>query len=181
MQSTTSIAPASPNDTSSIIVMGVSASGKSTFAWQLAKQLQAKFIDGDDLHPRANIDKMASGQPLNDDDRAPWLTRINDAVYSLHSKQERGVIACSALKKQYRDAIRVNNANVTVIYLHASKEVLLARLTQRQGHFMKAKMIESQLATLEAPHDEPNTLIIDAEQPVDIMVAQICQQLTPQN
>lgn len=88
-----------------IIVMGVCGSGKSSIGLKVANALGAKFIDGDDLHPRANIQKMAAGNPLNDEDRAPWLERIRDAAYSLERKNELGVIVCSALKKQYRDQI----------------------------------------------------------------------------
>ena len=86
-----------------IIVMGVCGSGKSSVGLKVAEALGAKFIDGDDLHPKANIQKMAGGNPLNDEDRAPWLERIRDAAYSLEQKNETGIIVCSALKKKYRD------------------------------------------------------------------------------
>lgn len=154
---------------SSIIVMGVCACGKSTIGELLAKQTGRKFIDGDDLHPRANIQKMASGQPLNDEDRKPWLERIRDAAYSLESKNEHGVIVCSALKKQYRDQIREGNQNVTFLFLDGSKELIMERMRARQGHFMKENMVNSQFETLERPDGEPQTPII----PIDCSVQEV--------
>ncbi|KXF83437.1 gluconokinase [Enterovibrio coralii] len=148
---------------SSVIVMGVCASGKSTIGENIAKQMNRKFIDGDDLHPRANIQKMSSGQPLNDDDRMPWLERIRDAAFSLESKNEHGVIVCSALKKKYRDQIREGNENVTFLFLDGSKELILERMRARSGHFMKENMVNSQFETLERPVDEPNTLMISID------------------
>ncbi|WP_286303039.1 gluconokinase [Vibrio apostichopi] len=145
---------------SSVIVMGVSACGKSTVGEQLAKKLGRKFIDGDDLHPRANIQKMASGQPLNDDDRIPWLERVSDAAYSLESKNEHGIIVCSALKKKYRDQIRKGNKNITFLFLDGDIDLILQRMRQRQGHFMKENMIKSQFETLERPDNEPDTVVI---------------------
>ncbi|MBV7298713.1 gluconokinase [Enterovibrio paralichthyis] len=148
---------------SSVIVMGVCASGKTTVGEMLAKQLNRKFIDGDDLHPRANIQKMASGQPLNDDDRAPWLERIRDAAYSLESKNEHGVIVCSALKKKYRDQIREGNENVTFLFLDGDMALIMERMRARSGHFMKENMVKSQFETLERPEGEPKTLFIDID------------------
>ncbi|QIR15862.1 gluconokinase [Shewanella aestuarii] len=153
-----------------IIVMGVSGSGKSTVGQQLATSLNAKFIDGDDLHPRANINKMANGEPLNDADRAPWLERIADAVYSIESKNETGVIVCSALKKCYRDRIRQGNNQVYFLYLHGDYQLILQRITARRGHFMKQNMLDSQFATLEVPLNEPNTVIVDIDNSIEDIV-----------
>lgn len=162
---------------SSVIVMGVCACGKSTIGEQLAAQLGRKFIDGDDLHPRANIQKMASGQPLNDDDRTPWLERIRDAAYSLESKNEHGIIVCSALKKQYRDQIREGNQNVTFLFLDGDKALIMERMRQRQGHFMKENMVNSQFETLERPDNEPNTVVINIDASVDEIIEQAIARL----
>ncbi|GAB7219177.1 gluconokinase [Vibrio comitans] len=148
---------------SSIIVMGVCASGKSTIGAQLAQKLGYKFIDGDDLHPRANIQKMASGMPLDDDDRTPWLERIRDAAYSLESKNEHGIIVCSALKKKYRAQIREGNGNVTFLFLDGSMDLIMERMKQRKGHFMKLNMVTSQFEALERPDAEPKTIVVNID------------------
>ncbi|WP_046209578.1 gluconokinase [Vibrio sp. ECSMB14105] len=155
---------------SSVIVMGVSACGKSTVGEHLAKRLGRKFIDGDDLHPRANIQKMASGQPLNDNDRIPWLERVSDAAYSLESKNEHGIIVCSALKKKYRDQIRKGNNNITFLFLDGDIDLILQRMRQRQGHFMKENMIKSQFETLERPDSEPDTVVISINDDINSVV-----------
>lgn len=155
----------------SIILMGVSGSGKSTIGAAVAREIQAKFIDGDDLHPRANIQKMASGQPLNDDDRAPWLQRLNDAAYSLNHKNESGIIVCSALKRRYRDLLRQDNDNMVFIYLKGSFEVILARLQARSGHFMPTDLLKSQFDALEEPGaDEKDVICVDIDTDVEGVV-----------
>ena len=111
-----------------VILMGVSGTGKSTVGLALAQAMQAKFIDGDDLHPRQNIRKMASGEALNDDDRLPWLERISDVIFSLEQKNESGVLVCSALKKRYRDQLRHGNNNVRFLWLKGG-----LRLCSRQN------------------------------------------------
>lgn len=146
------------------ILMGVSSTGKTSVGTAVAQKLGLKLIDGDDLHPRANIVKMASGTPLNDDDRRPWLERINDAAFSLEQKSEKGIIVCSALKKKYRDQIREGNADVKFLFLNGSFELVLERMKQRKGHFMKPEMLQSQFNTLEIPQaDEPDVLFIDID------------------
>ncbi|RJT44370.1 gluconokinase [Rahnella woolbedingensis] len=148
----------------SIILMGVSGSGKSTVGAALARELNAKFIDGDDLHPRANIQKMASGTPLNDDDRAPWLLRLNDAAYSLRHKNETGIIVCSALKRRYRDALRKDNEGMVFIYMKGSFDVIADRLKARAGHFMPTDLLRSQFDALEEPgEDEPDVLRVNID------------------
>lgn len=155
----------------SIILMGVSGSGKSTIGAAVAREIKAKFIDGDDLHPRANIQKMASGQPLNDDDRAPWLQRLNDAAYSLNHKNESGIIVCSALKRRYRDLLRKDNDNMVFIYLKGSFEVILARLQARSGHFMPTDLLKSQFDALEEPGaDEKDVVCVDIDTDVESVV-----------
>ena len=155
----------------SIILMGVSGSGKSTVGAALAREINAKFIDGDDLHPRANIQKMASGTPLNDDDRAPWLLRLNDAAYSLRHKNETGIIVCSALKRRYRDALRKDNEGMVFIYMKGSFEVIAERLKARAGHFMPTDLLRSQFDALEEPgEDEPDVLRVNIDHKLDGVV-----------
>ncbi|MHA2797571.1 gluconokinase [Vibrio harveyi] len=166
---------------SSVVVMGVCASGKTTIGEHLAKKLGRKFIDGDDLHPRANIQKMASGQPLNDDDRKPWLERIRDAAYSLESKNEHGIIVCSALKKIYRDQIREGNENVTFLFLDGSKELILERMRTRQGHFMKENMVNSQFEALERPEDEPRTIFVSIDATIEDVVSNAAELILVQD
>ncbi|MGR5276996.1 gluconokinase [Vibrio rotiferianus] len=166
---------------SSVVVMGVCASGKTTIGEHLAKKLGRKFIDGDDLHPRANIQKMASGQPLNDDDRKPWLERISDAAYSLESKNEHGIIVCSALKKIYRDQIREGNENVSFLFLDGSKELILERMRARQGHFMKENMVNSQFETLERPEDEPRTIFVSIDATIEEVVSNAAELILTQD
>ncbi|AHG20022.1 gluconate kinase [Chania multitudinisentens RB-25] len=156
----------------SIILMGVSGSGKSTIGAAVAREIQAKFIDGDDLHPRANIQKMASGQPLNDQDRTPWLQRLNDAAYSLNHKNETGIIVCSALKRRYRDLLRKDNENMVFIYLKGSFDVILARLKARSGHFMPSDLLKSQFEALEEPGtDEKDVISIDIDTNIESVVS----------
>ncbi|OEE59965.1 gluconokinase [Enterovibrio norvegicus] len=166
---------------SSVIVMGVCASGKTTIGELLAKRLDRKFIDGDDLHPRANIQKMSSGEPLNDDDRKPWLERIRDAAYSLESKNEHGVIVCSALKKKYRDQIREGNSNVTFLFLDGDFELIMARMRTRKGHFMKENMVKSQFETLDRPDNEPQTIVVSINCDIQSVVEHAAQAVLERN
>ncbi|MBO8133279.1 gluconokinase [Dickeya fangzhongdai] len=162
----------------SIILMGVSGSGKSSVGARLAREINAKFIDGDDLHPRANIQKMASGQPLNDDDRAPWLERLNDAAYSLLHKNETGIIVCSALKKRYRDRLREGNDGMVFLYLKGSFEVILQRHQARAGHFMPTGLLQSQFDALEEPGEtETDVITVDINGPMDQVVARCAAAL----
>ncbi|UXY16862.1 gluconokinase [Chitiniphilus purpureus] len=156
------------------IVMGVSGSGKSTLGEALATALGARFIDGDDLHPRANVLKMAAGQPLDDTDRAPWLARINDVVFSLARQGRRGVIACSALKRVYRDCIRRDNPRVLFIHLEVTPAQLAARLAARHDHFMDARLLQTQFDALELPGaDETDVLRIEADPPPEAVLARV--------
>lgn len=129
-----------------VVVMGVSGCGKSTIGRALATKINANFIDGDDLHPKSNIEKMSKGIPLDDFDRKPWLIDVGKALTS----GENVVIACSALKRSYRDLIRQYAPKAIFLHLTGSRILLESRMNQRGGHFMKTKMLESQLATLEA-------------------------------
>ena len=164
----------------SFILMGVSSTGKTSVGTEVGHRLGIKLIDGDDLHPRANIIKMGEGHPLNDEDRAPWLERIRDAAFSLEHKSEVGIIVCSALKKKYRDQIRDGNSNVKFLFLHGSYDVILERMRQRKGHYMKESMLKSQFETLEVPGaDEPDVISIDINAPFDEVVERCIQALQP--
>ncbi|CNE49746.1 gluconokinase [Yersinia kristensenii] len=155
----------------SIIVMGVSGSGKTTVGEAVARRIHAKFIDGDDLHPRANIQKMGSGHPLNDEDRMPWLERLSDAAYSLNHKNETGIIVCSALKRRYRDRLREGNPEMVFLYLKGSFEVIMGRLKARSGHFMPTDLLNSQFEALEEPGpEEPDVICVDIDADIDEVV-----------
>ena len=130
--------------------MGVSGSGKTTVGRGLADELGWKFYDGDDFHPRANVEKMAHGVPLNDDDRAPWLESLRDLIRSCLGRGESAVLACSALKRSYREYLLIDE-NVKLVYLKGDYELIEERLEGRSGHFMKPKMLDSQFAALEEP------------------------------
>lgn len=161
-----------------VVVMGVCGSGKTSVAQALAQKFNATFIDGDDLHPRANIMKMASGQPLNDNDRAPWLERIGDVFFSLQRRNLSGVVVCSALKKCYRDAIRKDNEGLLFIHLHGSMDTIWQRMAARQGHYMKKEMVQSQFDTLElAQADEQDIIEVSIEQPLEQVIAKVCAQV----
>lgn len=166
----------------SVVVMGVSGSGKTTVAEMLAADMQATFIDGDDLHPRANVKKMGEGSPLNDEDRAPWLERINDAVYNLEQRSRKGVIVCSALKKRYRDAIRKDNKNLVFVFLDGPKHVILERMAARKGHFMKPDMLDSQFDALERPDiSEQDVLTVTIDSTPQEIVSRVTERLKARN
>ncbi len=156
-----------------VVVMGVCGSGKTTVGKAIAAALEATFIDGDDLHPRANILKMAAGHPLNDDDRKPWLQRVSDVFFSLTRRHLPGVVVCSALRKAYRDVIRDGNENLIFIHLHAPFDLICERMSRRQGHYMKTEMVQSQFDALEFPGaDERDVINIDVTPPIDEVIAQ---------
>ncbi|XBS70016.1 gluconokinase [Acerihabitans sp. KWT182] len=153
------------------VLMGVSGSGKSVVASALARELSAAFLDGDFLHPRANIEKMAAGHALNDDDRAPWLAAINDAAFAMQRTNAVSIIVCSSLKKRYRDRLRVGNDNLSFIYLKGSFEVIEERMKARKGHFFKSDMLVTQFNTLEEPDaDEPDVFVVNIDQPVEKVI-----------
>ncbi|CAI1930256.1 gluconokinase [Serratia proteamaculans] len=154
------------------ILMGVSGSGKSAVASAVAHEASAAMLDGDYLHPRANINKMAAGHALDDNDRAPWLAALNDAIFAMERTNDVSLLVCSALKKSYRDRLREGNRNLHFIYLKGDKAVIEERLKQRKGHFFKPQMLVSQFATLEEPGaQEPDVQAIEIDQPLDGVVA----------
>lgn len=142
------------------VVMGVSGCGKSMVGEAIAAELGMPFVEGDSLHPAANVEKMAKGIPLTDEDRFPWLDRIGDEIASAGP---RGlVVSCSSLRKIYRDHLRsFAEGRVVFVFLSGSEAVLAERMAARRGHFMPASLLKSQLATLEDPSNEPGVITID--------------------
>jgi gluconokinase len=138
-----------------VVVMGVSGTGKSTIGVALADALGLPFVEGDDLHPAANVAKMAAGIPLTDTDRAPWLDLVAGAL------GRPVVVTCSALKRRYRDRLRDAAPDVAFVYLHGTAELLAARMEGRDGHFMPTALLESQLATLEVPAPDEDAIPAD--------------------
>jgi len=157
-----------------VCVMGVSAAGKSTVGAALAQALQVPFADADDLHPQANRTKMASGTPLTDDDRWPWL----DAVGACFAASGDGlVMACSALRRVYRDRIRAHAPEVVFVHLDGTRELFAARATARTDHFMPASLLTSQLDTLERLDPDEVGVVADVAAPVDEIVARVAAAL----
>ena len=142
-----------------IIVMGVSGSGKSVVGEALAKKIEAHFIDGDDLHPQSNIDKMAAGIPLTDEDRHGWLKSIAKVGHKDSENEHVCVIACSALKKKYRDMLREDNPNICFVFLSGDYKLIAKRVEGRKHHFMHLDMLKSQFETLEVPTAEETDVI----------------------
>ncbi|MBX7452960.1 gluconokinase [Mycolicibacterium sp. 3033] len=157
---------------SPVVVMGVSGSGKSTVGAALAQRLRVPFADADDFHPPANIAKMTAGQPLDDDDRLPWLEAIG--AWLAGRCDTGGVMSCSALKRSYRDQLRRHCAGVEFLHLSGTPEVIARRQASRPGHFMPASLLASQFATLEPlDADEPGTAI-DVDQSIDAIIDTYC-------
>ena len=152
-----------------IVVMGVSGSGKSTVGAALAQALGVPFADADDLHPPENIAKMAAGEPLEDDDRLPWLETIGRW---LADHDTGGVMSCSALKRSYRDLLRGHAPEVSFLHLHATFEVIEKRQASRPGHFMPASLLRSQFETLEPLEADERGSVVDVDQGVDEIVRQ---------
>ncbi|CBJ82841.1 gluconate kinase 2 in GNT I system,thermoresistant [Xenorhabdus bovienii str. Jollieti] len=136
------------------VLMGVSGSGKSAVASGVARKLGAAFLDGDFLHPRANIIKMAQGHALNDDDRQPWLKALNDAIFAMQRTNNISLLVCSALKKNYRDMLRNGNKNLSFLYMQGDFYLIESRLKARKEHFFKPQMLISQFEVLEEPTDD---------------------------
>ncbi|HEY9356456.1 MAG TPA: gluconokinase, GntK/IdnK-type, partial [Arthrobacter sp.] len=152
-----------------IIVMGVSGCGKTTIGDLVARELGVPFLDGDSLHPVENVAKMAAGTPLTDEDRWPWLATVGSELAAAGNGGL--VLACSALRRSYRDAIREQAPDTVFLHLHGSKEVLRARTEGRSGHFMPPALLDSQLATLEPLEADEAGIVVDIAAPVDEVVA----------
>ena len=161
-----------------LVVMGVSGSGKSTVAGLLAGRLHWPLEEGDDLHPQSNVEKMAAGHPLTDDDRWPWLDRVADWIHGQVAAGQPGIITCSALRRSYRDRLRRDDAeHVVFVHLAGSRETLGQRLTARTDHFMPAGLLDSQIATLEPPGPDENALTVDVGRRATDEVDEIVERL----
>jgi gluconokinase len=158
-----------------IVVMGVAGAGKSSIGQLLASELRCEFLDGDSLHPPANIHKMTVGIPLTDADRVPWLAAIHARIVESFERGRNLVVACSALRQRYRETL-ANGVSITWVYLKGSEEVIRARLLERQHHFMKAEMLASQFADLEEPTD---AIVIDVEMPPSVAAREVLGALFP--
>lgn len=161
--------PARENLIPLVVVMGVSGSGKSTIGEAVAHQFGIDFIDGDDLHPTSNVRKMKAGQPLDDTDRWPWLATVGRVL--TNARDNGLIVACSALKRSYRDAILLEAPDAVFLHLDESREVLSNRLKSRSGHFMPAALLDSQLEDLERLQEDEPGIAIDANGSVDEVVA----------
>lgn len=159
-------------NTHHIVVMGVSGTGKTSIAHALRDQLGWSFIEGDDLHPNENIQKMSAGIPLTDEDRAPWLARISTWIKDAHARGERTVVTCSALKRAYRDVLRESAPGVLFVHLTGPRETIADRMKYRQGHFMSTSLLDSQFATLEPLEaDEAGVLVDISGTPEEVATA----------
>lgn len=147
-----------------LVVMGVSGSGKTTVAAMLARELGWTFEDGDWFHPPANVEKMAAGTPLTDKDRWPWLQAIADWIASTREAGHHGILACSALKREYRAVLVGGLADaVRIVYLEGDKELIGSRMALRQGHFMPPQLLESQFKALEPPDEDENPITVSID------------------
>ncbi len=154
--------------------MGVSGCGKTTVGIALAERTGWSFIDADNLHPPENVAKMKAGIPLSDDDRWPWLEKVNDWIRARTVAREAGVVACSALKRTYRDLLREARPDLSLVYLNSGDtQILLDRVTDRAHHFFPQKLLQSQLDALEAPRPDEHPITLPIGQSPDEQVDEI--------
>ncbi len=161
-----------------IVLMGVAGCGKSTIGAALAPKLGATYLDGDDLHPAANVARMARGEPLRDQDRWPWLDLVGARLAQASGPT---IIGCSALKRAYRDRIRASAGDVTFVHLSGSRALIAARMAKRTGHFMPLSLLDSQFAALEPPGPDEGALTVDIDRTSDEVVAAILAGLAGQD
>jgi carbohydrate kinase (thermoresistant glucokinase family) len=160
-----------------VVVMGVSGSGKTTVAAMLAGRLHVHFLEGDDLHPPANVEKMRGGTPLTDEDRWPWLQAIAGRIDEWRARGEGGVVTCSALKRAYRRIIIGDRPEGVLVYLQGSRELIHRRMAARHEHFMPVALLDNQFKTLEEPGADESPIVVDvAATPAEI-VATIVREL----
>ena len=151
-------------DPQAIILMGVSGCGKTRVGFALCAVLKFPFYDGDDFHPPENVAKMAAGQPLDDQDRAPWLSNLQALIHGHLIAGKSMILACSALKEKYRTRLSKGNPGVVFVYLHGDFDLIYQRLTARSGHYMPAGLLRSQFEALEPPKD---AIIVEINQSVE--------------
>ncbi len=160
-----------------VIIMGVSGCGKSTIGALLAQNLQWEFKDADWFHPPSNVEKMHSGIPLTDEDRWPWLHAVAAWIDKMRGSGGHGVVACSALKRRYRDILIGDRADVRLLYLKGDEELIARRLATRHEHFMPSGLLHSQFETLEEPGPDENPIVVSIEPQPREIVARILTAL----
>ena len=160
-----------------LVVMGVSGSGKSTIADILAERIGWTFEDGDKFHPASNVAQMHAGQPLTDEDRWPWLRAIAAEINRACAAGEHLVIACSALKRAYRDILVQGRKDVRIVFLDGSQQLIASRLAKRKGHFMPPDLLPSQFRTLEPPGSDENPVTVSIDASIEAVIDDIVQQL----
>jgi gluconokinase len=160
-----------------LIMMGVSGSGKSTIAARLAERLGWTFEDGDRFHPASNVAKMSAGHPLTDEDRLPWLTAIADEIDRVCHDGGHVVMACSALKRSYRDLLVHGRNDIRIVFLDGNQALIAERLARRHGHFMPPGLLDSQFKTLEPPQEGEYPIAVSIDATVDKIVQNIVDQL----
>ena len=164
------------------VMMGVCGSGKSTIGAQLARALDIEFVEGDDLHPADNVQRMAAGTPLTDDDRRGWLVAITARLREAKRAGVGLVVSCSALKRSYRDLLRSGGeVDLRFVYLAGSRALLAERLAQRRGHFMPPALLESQLAILEEPSPDERAWVCDISAAPHAIVVDLVHRSTPRS
>jgi gluconokinase len=160
-----------------LVVMGVSGSGKTTVASKLAERLHWTFEDGDRFHPKSNVEKMSAGHPLTDEDRWPWLNAIADEIERVCKAGGHVVVACSALKRAYRDVLLRGRDDVRIVFLNGTQQLIAHRLSLRKDHFMPPGLLDSQFGTLEPPGLDENAIDVSIDAPVDVIVDDIASNL----
>lgn len=166
-------------ETRAIIVMGVSGSGKSTVGERLAARLRWLYEDGDAFHPASNVAKMHAGHPLTDEDRWPWLNAIANAIDRRTAARQRLVVACSALKRRYRDILVHGRDDVRIVYLKGDCDLIARRLKARKDHFMPPDLLASQFSALEEPSADEDVITVDIDASVETIVDDIIRRLAP--
>ena len=166
-----------PTEAPVVVVMGVSGCGKSTVGLLLAERLGVPFLEGDGLHPAANVAKMSAGQPLDDDDRRPWLDLVGQWLAGA-AAAGGGVASCSALARRYRDQVRARCAQAWFLHLDAGRDLVVQRVTERPGHFLPSSLVDSQLATLQPLGTDEAGFAVGAGLPPEQIVAAALAALT---
>lgn len=161
-----------------VVVMGVSGCGKSSVGLALAARLAWRYIEGDELHPRENVERMAAGTPLTDADRQGWLETIAAELAAARRAGDGLVVTCSALKRRYRDVLRGGAPDVRFVFLHGPSELLASRLAARRGHYMPASLLGSQLAALEPPAADEDALALAIDRPLEELTGAAAAWLT---
>ncbi len=163
----------SPSGPRQVVVMGVSGCGKTTLGESLAQAWGCEFVEGDRYHSAENVARMAAGIALTDEWRRAWLLCLSDMLGQAYVEQRSMVLTCSALKRSYRDVLRLKTPGLNFVHLHGAESSLQYRMQHRQGHYMPASLLNSQLQTLEMPQPDEQVLAMDIDQPVDAMVREL--------